>query len=112
MSSNKPVSSGKRWIVAVVLVAVAVGLFAVYRSNPSAGVMQPSGPGASGQQEAQPVPVSVSRVEARSLTRRITVNGQVTPVREVAVVPKISGTVEWLAGDVGDRVEEGQVIIR
>lgn len=55
--------------------------------------------------------ITVSTVERRLLRDRVIVSGLVNPVEEVQVAPLIEGQpIETLLADVGDRVEEGQVL--
>lgn len=44
--------------------------------------------------------------------RTVRLTGTVLPQRDVTLVSKVSGTVEWVAGDMGDRVEAGEPVVR
>lgn len=106
-------------MVAIVLVALAAGLFFTSRDRePSSGSPAPAGAVArppvngNGNNGQQALAVSVARVGRRSLVRSVTVNAEVAPAREVAVSPRLSGTVAAVYVDVGDRVREGDVLLQ
>lgn len=86
----------------VVLVVVAAILLSRGGKEP---VKEAAGPA------PRSVAVSVEEVESQTLTRLLQVRGQVRPVREVNVVPKISGIVCRLGADVGQRVAAGDVLL-
>jgi len=70
---------------------------------------------AEGQAEVAPAPtlpaITVSSVDTRALRDRVIVSGLVNPVEEIRVAPLIEGQpIETLLSDVGDWVEEGQVL--
>ena len=61
----------------------------------------------------KPPSVTVTTVEKKQLSERLSINGTVTPVEEVSVGADVAGLiVTELAADVGDVVKAGQVLAR
>ena len=61
----------------------------------------------------KPPAVTVTTVEKKQLSERLSINGTVTPVEEVSVGADVAGLiVTELAADVGDVVKAGQVLAR
>lgn len=58
------------------------------------------------------IPVTVAPVEAREVQRRVDVVGTLAPDEEVTVIGEVSGTVEAIMADLGDRVKKGQVLLK
>ncbi len=59
-----------------------------------------------------PVPVEAAPVTRGPIAERRTFTGTLEPHAEFLVAPKVSGRVEALAVDLGDRVARGQVVAR
>lgn len=62
--------------------------------------------------EERPTPVEVTEVKRWSFSREIEAVGNVVPKQAVMVNPKVSGKIEAIYGDEGDRVRKGQVIVK
>ena len=92
---------------AVVLVgAAAVVGWAIY------GRLQDPGAAASVASARPPVPVEVAPIERGSLALRRTFSGALEAAAKFVVAPKVSGRLERLAVDLGDRVRRGQIVAR
>lgn len=115
---RRPLRNVRGWLTVVVIVIIAAGLFLASRPQTTDTPSTPSTPssaqnaGGFAAGDDQPLAVAVMPVTARSLTLWVSMNANVAPTREVAVAPKISGTVKQVAVDVGDRVEAGQPVLR
>jgi len=72
---------------------------------------QPAKAGSDGS-KAQTIAVTVAPVTAGEVERRVEVVGTLEPDEEVAVYAKVSGYLEKIFADLGDRVKEGQALIR
>ena len=59
---------------------------------------------------APKVPVSVARVERRSLPYELESNGTVEPIRSVSVLPQVNGTILRVHFAEGDEVSAGQIL--
>src|SRR6266576_6255670 len=59
---------------------------------------------------APKVPVSVARVEQRSLPYELESNGTVEPIRSVIVLPQVNGTILRVRFAEGDEVSAGQIL--
>jgi multidrug efflux system membrane fusion protein len=59
---------------------------------------------------APKVPVSVARVERRSLPYELESNGTVEPIRSVNVLPQVNGTILRVHFAEGDEVSAGQIL--
>lgn len=57
------------------------------------------------------VPVRAVTISEAALGRSVVVTGSVQANREVTLVAKVPGTVRWVAGDAGTRVEAGQPVV-
>ena len=62
--------------------------------------------------KAQTIAVTVAPVESRDVQRRVEVVGSLEPDEEVTVYAQVSGYVEKILADLGDRVNEGQPLIQ
>jgi len=62
--------------------------------------------------KAQTIGVTVAPVEARDVQRRVEVVGSIEPDEEVTVYAQVSGYVEKILADLGDRVNAGQPLIQ
>lgn len=86
-----------RWLIAVTLVLMALGLLIIWRI-----VTAPP----------PPPPFRTAAVSRGSITESVTANGVLGPIRVVNVGTQVSGTVESLDVDFNDPVEKGQVLLR
>lgn len=62
--------------------------------------------------KAQTIAVTVAPVEARDVQRRVEVVGSLEPDEEVTVYAQVSGHVEKILADLGDRVKAGQSLLQ
>lgn len=111
-------------IVLIIVVAAAAGAaawwWAASRPGPvadtAAGTPGPAaapGLAASGPAAEENVPaVRAATVTEASAGRTVRVTGTVLPQRDVTLVSKVAGTVEWVAGGMGHHVEAGQPVVR
>lgn len=93
-------------LVAALAVAgfLAFAGFNLYRSQ--------VGPADQGRLE-KPIPVRVWPARSMEMTQQLELTGEVRPWREVLVYPKVAGQrVETVYVQTGDRVEEGQELVR
>jgi HlyD family secretion protein len=56
--------------------------------------------------------VRATRLDPSAPTPILTAGGYVVPHRKIELSPKITGRIEWIGVDKGDRVKRGQVLIR
>ncbi len=54
----------------------------------------------------------ISSQEKKEPTKEISLTADIAPARQVQVMPRVSGTLEEILVELGDRVEKGQVIAR
>jgi len=92
-----------RWIFLSVVVIIAA--LALYRGW--SFTQKRSGTQRAARME---VPVQITPVINRSLTYSIKVTGDILPLMQVDLVPKVSGYLERIDVHIGDTVKEGQVI--
>jgi RND family efflux transporter MFP subunit len=64
------------------------------------------------KQDTAPVPVRVAPVMARDLQRTVESVGTLFPYEEVIISSEIEGPVVEVTADLGDRVAQGQVLVR
>ncbi len=83
-----------------------IALLAIGCSRDQAAKAGPDG------SKAQTIAVTVAPVNAGEVERRVEVVGTLEPDEEVAVYAKVSGYVAKIFADLGDRVKEGQPLIR
>src|SRR5574341_43369 len=62
--------------------------------------------------KAQTIAVTVALVETRDVQRRVEVVGSLEPDEEVTVYAQVSGYVEKILADLGDRVKAGQPLLQ
>ena len=67
---------------------------------------------ATGTAAAQAIAVAAAPVLVETVAETTEITGTVTPLQTVTVISKVTGPVEWLAGDVGTLVRKGDVIAR
>lgn len=58
------------------------------------------------------VQVTASEAEILESKESVRVSGSVRPRRDVTIVSKVGGTVEWIAGEVGTAVQKGDTVLR
>ena len=95
----------KRWKWLLLTILVVIAALALYRVW---GFTQKR----SGTQRAarMEVPVQVISVVAKPLTYSIKVTGDIMPLMQVDLIPKVSGYLERIDVHIGDIVRQGQVI--
>jgi RND family efflux transporter MFP subunit len=84
------------WIVVVVLIIVASVLFMFLPSRKSPAVA--------------PRSAAVTEVTRGNLSSTLTVAGQFEAYQEVDLHAKVSGYIRWIKVDIGDRVQQGEVL--
>ncbi|MDN5347527.1 MAG: HlyD family secretion protein [Clostridia bacterium] len=67
---------------------------------------------AAGQAQEAVVPVELARVARGDIASPVIVSGTVAPKAEVNLVAQVPGKVAEVAVDIGDKVTEGQVLVR
>lgn len=91
--------------------------------SPSSTASPPAGSGTSGDASigaassglaSRPDVVAVRAVTVADGTagRTVRLTGTVTPQHDVTLVAKVPGTVQWVAGEMGTRVEAGEPVVR
>ena len=56
------------------------------------------------------IPVQISPVVHQNLTYSLVANGDISPLMQVDLYPKVSGYLEKISVQIGDSVRQGQVI--
>ena len=108
-SENHSVTSAKkgkktlRW--ALVIAVVGVGGLILYRSWASTEKRSASQRVARGD-----VPVQVAPPTRQPMTYSLVANGDISPLMQVELSPKVSGYLEKISVQIGDSVKQGQVI--
>ena len=93
-----------RWILFSIL--ICIGALALYRGW---GATQKK----SGKRHLlSEIPVQVSPVVRKNLTYSLFTTGDITPMMQVDLFPKVSGYLEKIHVNLGDSVRQGQVIAR
>lgn len=114
------------FVAFIVVVVIAVGVAAWWWLRPEAeptaatsvnpaGVAGSSSPTsvAAGAAPTEQIPaVRFVTVSEGTAGRSIRLTGTVMPQRDVTLVAKVPGTVEWVAGDLGEPVEAGEPVVR
>ncbi len=59
-----------------------------------------------------PRPIAVAKVTRENLRQTLTISAEFRPYEEVSLHAKVAGYVQSISVDVGDRVKEGQVLVR
>lgn len=111
-------------VALIVVIIVAVGLAAWWWLRPEAEptastAVSPAAstgssvPASSGAAASAELPaVRAVTVSEGTTGRTVRLTGTVMPQRDVTLVSKVPGTVEWVAGDLGDPVEADQAVVR
>lgn len=103
---NIPLKKGtKRWKWLLLAILVFVAALALYRvwgfTQKRSGTQRPA---------RMEVPVQVIPVVGKPLTYSIKVTGDILPLMQVDLIPKVSGYLERIDVHIGDIVKQGQVI--
>lgn len=77
---------------------------------PGCGTGEASGTSAAARQAKPPAPVEVADVERGAITLRRTFSGTLEASASVTIASRVTGQLERLDVDIGDRVSRGQVI--
>ena len=92
-------------ILMIILLVFAAGIvWNVYSRHRDSA--EPAGQ----NREAKTVPVEVARIEHGPIELRRTFSGTLEPYTEFVISPKITSRVERLHADLGDVVEQGQIV--
>jgi RND family efflux transporter MFP subunit len=100
-------------LLALVLLAAAGGFagYRVWQAFEKKALAERSGPGQGrGGSAARTVSVSVAKARTAPVRQDIEITGSLKPKEQVDVTSKVTGRVERLTLQVGDRVERGQLI--
>lgn len=92
-------SWSKWWIVAGVLFFVGVGAWRLFFASPATA-------------EVDVIRVRVETSGASGAAIVLNAAGYVVPHHKIEVASKVSGRVKWIGVEKGDRVKEGQVVVR
>ncbi len=101
--SSKKGRKTLRWVILIAL--VGVGGLILYRSWASNEKRSASQRVARGE-----IPVQVSPVSRQNLTYSLVANGDISPLMQVELYPKVSGYLEKIFVQMGDSVRQGQMI--
>jgi HlyD family secretion protein len=106
--SHSPTAAKKgkktwRWIIVIAL--VGVGGLILYRSWASTEKRSASQRVARGD-----IPVQVAPVTRQPMTYSLVANGDISPLMQVDLSPKVSGYLDKISVQIGDSVRQGQVI--
>jgi HlyD family secretion protein len=108
-SENHSVTSAKKgkktWRWAIVIAMVGVGGLILYRSWASTEKRSASQRVARGD-----IPVQVAPPTRQIMTYSLVANGDISPLMQVELSPKVSGYLEKISVQIGDSVRQGQVI--
>jgi multidrug efflux pump subunit AcrA (membrane-fusion protein) len=102
---NEPKKTKKTWKWIIIFVLVLVGglvLYRVWASSQKRAAPQRAGQGA--------IPVQVTPVVRGDLTYFFNATGDISPLTQVDLFPKVSGYLEQISVNLGDSVRQGQVI--
>ena len=100
--SSKKTGRYRRWILFSVL--ICIGALALYRGW---GATQKK----SGKRNLQTeIPVEISSVVRKNLTYSLFATGDITPMMQVDLFPRVSGYLDRIHVNLGDSVRQGQVI--
>lgn len=92
-----------RWVILIIL--IGVGGLILYRGW--ASTQKRSASERLGRGE---IPVQISPVVHQKLTYSLVANGDIAPLMQVDLFPKVSGYLEKISVQIGDSVRQGQVI--
>ncbi len=92
-----------RWVILIILIGVGgLILYRGWASTQKRSVSQRAGRGE--------IPVQISPVTHQKLTYSFVANGDIAPLMQVDLYPKVSGYLEKIYVQIGDSVRQGQVI--
>ena len=92
-----------RWVILIALIAVGgLILYRGWASNQKRSASQRLGRGE--------IPVQISPVVHQNLRYSLVANGDIAPLMQVDLYPKVSGYLEKISVQIGDSVRQGQVI--
>jgi len=92
------------------IAAVAAGLFLIPFGMACSN--KPAGRQVEASANGRPLPVQVAKVELRQVRRTVESVGSLFPYEEVTVSSEVEGKVEEVVADVGDRVNQGQPLVK
>ena len=92
-----------RWIILIALIGVGgLILYRGWASTQKRSASQRLGRGE--------IPVQIAPVVHQNLTYSLVANGDISPLMQVELFPKVSGYLEKISVQIGDSVRQGQVI--
>jgi RND family efflux transporter MFP subunit len=98
--------TAKKWILAgIVLAAVCVLAWFL----PGRGSSEADTPSNAGS-DSSAVPAAVVRAERRTISNTLTISGEFKPFQDVDVHAKVAGYIKRIYVDVGDHVQDGQML--
>lgn len=95
-------------LTAAALTAAAVGQAGCAKKNAGPGGSQPGG----GSQKAAAIPVTAAPIRKGNISSRFSLTGTVSPAQQANLSSVISGPVQSVAGQIGDRVAAGQLLVK
>ena len=95
----------KTWRWVILIIVIGVGGLILYRGWASTQKRSASQRVSRGE-----IPVQISPVVHRTLTYSFVANGDIAPLMQVDLFPKVSGYLEKIYVQIGDSVRQGQVI--
>jgi HlyD family secretion protein len=109
MKNDSPVGTPSKWLAGyrkwiLLSILVSMGALALYRGW---GAAQKKSGRRSFQSE---IPVQISPVVRKNLTYSLSASGDIAPMMQVDLFPKVSGYLDRIDVNLGDGVREGQVI--
>lgn len=96
------------WIVIVVAIIAAIGFGFINNRKTSSGGAMPAADIQSGGQVK--ISVETQEIKPSTIEQYINVSSKVTANNEIAVIPKVSGTVKRVYVNLGDTVKAGDVL--
>lgn len=103
--SISPKKSKKTWRWVILIILIGVGGLILYRGWASTQKRSASQRVGRGE-----IPVQISSVIHRKLTYSLVANGDIAPLMQVDLFPKVSGYLEKIYVQIGDSVRQGQLI--
>ena len=97
----------KRFLRWFLILAALGGLFLAYRQWPDKVLFWKSAAADAPKKTARP---TTAIVESRNISFAISAAGEITPAEQVSVRPEVSGRIDQLAVDIGDKVKKGEVL--
>jgi len=100
-----PKRTGKPWRWVILCALIGVGGLILYRGWASSEKRS-----ASQRVGREEIPVEISPVVQQHLTYSLLANGDIAPLMQVDLYPKVSGYLDKISVQIGDSVRQGQVI--